>query len=54
MNANVRINAGLFLYFPIFGTEIKTISGTEGKETTNVTYSGILINPFIGIDIKTK
>jgi len=54
MNANVRINAGLSLYFPIFGTEIKTISGTEGKETTNVTYSGILINPFIGIDIKTK
>lgn len=54
MNSNVRINAGLSLYFPIFGTMTEYISGTETKRKTNFTFSGILINPFIGIDIKTK
>ena len=54
LNGNVRINAGLTLYFPIVGTVTTTISGIEGKSKQVITYSGVLINPFIGIDIKTK
>ena len=54
LNGNVRINAGLTLYFPIFGRITTTISGTEGKATQDIKYSGVLLNPFIGIDIKTK
>ena len=54
MNSNVRINAGLSLFFPIFGTMTEYFSGTETKRTTKFTYSAILINPLVGIDIKTK
>ena len=33
---------------------IDPLIGTEGKATQDIKYSGVLINPFIGIDIKTK
>ena len=53
MEEGISFNAGLFVYIPIIGT-VKLSATGQGSEKIRMTYSGILLNPFIGIDIKTR
>ena len=53
MEEGISFNAGLSVYIPIIGT-VKLSATGQGSEKIRMTYSGIMINPFIGIDIKTR
>ena len=53
MEDGININAGLSLFFPIIGSQKLTLTG-YGSEKLLIRYAGIMLNPFIGIDIKTR
>ena len=53
MEEGISFNAGLSVYIPIIGT-VRLSAAGQGSEKIRMTYSGIMINPFIGIDIKTR
>ncbi len=47
----MNVNAGLSLYIPLFGSQKLSAAGYASERYSYV-YSGILINPFIGVNIK--
>ena len=53
VNDDIVINAGLMALVPVVGFQKLSATGYESERYT-ITYSGIMINPFIGIDIKQK
>lgn len=53
MDDSININAGVMMFLPFYGSQKLSATG-YGSEKYSITYSGILINPFIGIDIKRR